>query len=194
MFELDPVTMTGLPTPSPDISPVEMRSFRIDEVANTSEFADVTAIANRLHVHLNSPDALRSIFAANRPGSSSQEIQGVFREFAHTLGFVDESRGLFDSYETSALRPDYFLRMKDTGILLEVERGKTTINNMDLMDFWKCHICTHAHYLFLLVPRALRQNETMSPRNEFASVAKRLSTFFQPHNHTNVRGLFLYGY
>lgn len=118
----------------------------------------------------------------------------MFREFAHTLGFVDESRGLFHEYESSALRPDYFLRLKDTGILLEVERGKTTINNMDLLDFWKCHLCTHAHYLFLVVPRALRQNPTMSPRNEFASVAKRLSSFFHPRNRTNVRGLFLFGY
>jgi hypothetical protein len=144
--------------------------------------------------HLNTEDALRSIATANRPGSSSQEIQGVFREFAHTLGFVNESRGLFEGYDTSALRPDYFLPLDGTGILLEVERGKTTINNMDLLDFWKCHLCTHAHYLFLVVPRALRQNPTMSPRNEFASVAKRLGTFFKPRNRTNVRGLYLYGY
>jgi hypothetical protein len=39
---------------------------------------------------------------------------------------------------------------------------------MDLLDFWKCHVCQHAQYLFLLVPVALRQNPTMSPRNEFA--------------------------
>jgi len=26
--------------------------------------------------------------------------------------------------------------------LLEVERGKTTINNMQLLDFWKCHRMT----------------------------------------------------
>ena len=24
---------------------------------------------------------------------------------------------------------------------MEVEREKTTINNMDLLDVWKCHIC-----------------------------------------------------
>ena len=48
-------------------------------------------------------------------------------------------------------------RVGSSGILLEVERGKTTINNMDFLDFWKCHLCEHAHYLFLLVPQELRQ-------------------------------------
>lgn len=186
--------MAGISIPSPVLIPIEMRSFHVESIANSSELGEVDSIARRLLAHLNSPEALRSISTANRPGASSREIQNVFGEFAHTLGFMDESRGLFDSYETSALRPDYFLRLKDTGILLEVERGKTTINNMDLLDFWKCHLCTHAHYLFLVVPRALRQNPTMSPRNEFASVAKRLGTFFKPRNRTNVRGLFLYGY
>lgn len=82
----------------------------------------------------------------------------------------------------------------ETGIILEVERGKTTINNMDLLDFWKCHICAHADYLFSLVPQELWQNETMTARREFASVGRRLATFFEPRNHTNVRGLFLFGY
>ena len=79
-------------------------------------------------------------------------------------------------------------------MLLEVERGKTTINNMDLLDFWKCHVCPQAHYLFLLVPVALRQNPTMFPRNEFLTVCRRLSRFFSPRTYTNVRGLCLFGY
>ena len=37
-----------------------------------------------------------------------------------------------------------------------------------LLDFWKCHLCRHTHYLFLLVPLALRQNPDMSPRKELA--------------------------
>jgi hypothetical protein len=48
--------------------------------------------------------------------------------------------------------------------------------------------------LILLVPTELRQNETMSPRREFATVRKRLSSFFEEGNYTNVRGLFLFGY
>jgi hypothetical protein len=99
-----------------------------------------------------------------------------------------------DSYTSSALRPDYFKPVGKTGIILEVERGKTTINNMDLLDFWRCHICEHAAYLFLMVPTELRQNATMSPRREFVTVGKRLESFFVPGNYTNVRGVVLMGY
>lgn len=93
------------------------------------------------------------------------------------------------------MRPDYYRPLaSNSGILLEVERGKTTINNMDFLDFWKCHLCEHAHYLFLVVPIELRQNDSMSPRREFAAVVRRLSHFFRPRNYTNVRGLFVFGY
>ena len=30
---------------------------------------------------------------------------------------------------------------------------------MDLLDFWKCHLCHHADYLFLMVPQALKHND-----------------------------------
>ena len=173
---------------------IEMNSFSLPSVDGSDEYQRVGNIAKQLLAHLSGQDASTRIALANRPGASSHEIQAVFRDFAIELGFGDESRGLFQSYDTSALRPDFFLPLGDTGILMEVERGKTTINNMDLLDFWKCHLCEHAHYLFLLVPCALRQNESMSPRNEFAAVTKRLSAFFRPRNHTNVRGLFVFGY
>lgn len=158
------------------------------------EYDAVLAIVDSLFEHLATDAATALIFEANQPGGSSAHVQSVFLEHAHWLGFSDESKGLFSNYPSSALRPDYFLPLGDTGIILEVERGKTTINNMDLLDFWKCHICQHAHYLILMVPTQLRQNPTMSPRNEFVSVKKRLSSFFEVDNYTNVRGLFLFGY
>ena len=173
--------------------PVELTSFIQDPIAGSPEVQQVTRMAQALLSHLCTSEAEASILAANRPGAPSQRIQDVFLLFARELGFVDEHEGLFDGYE-SAVRPDYFLRLGTTGILLEVERGKTTINNMDFLDFWKCHLCEHAHYLFLLVPKELRQNETMSPRREYASVARRLAPFFRPRNYTNVRGLFVFGY
>lgn len=159
----------------------------------TDEYQAVLAIAEALHEHLIDAEVAAQILAANRPGESSAVVQNVFLEHARGIGFRDESKGLFAQY-LSALRPDYFMEIDGTGIILEVERGKTTINNMDLLDFWKCHICAHADYLFLLVPEELRQNETMSPRREFATVRRRLATFFEPQNYTNVRGLVLYGY
>lgn len=143
--------------------------------------------------HLLTDRVAAEILSATQPGRSSAEVQGVFVDHARQLGFRDESKGLFAEY-SSALRPDYFMSLGDTGIILEVERGKTTINNMDLLDFWKCHICAHADYLFLLVPTELRQNETMSARRECATVKNRLASFFEPQNYTNVRGLVLLGY
>jgi hypothetical protein len=173
---------------------VERADFAQSHVLGTPEYTSVLAIADALYVHLATAEVVASIRAANQPGRSSSEVQHVFLEHARLLGFSDESKGLFAGYVTSALRPDYHLPLGDTGVLIEVERGKTTINNMDLLDFWKCHICEHAHYLILLVPTELRQNETMSPRREFATVRKRLSSFFEEGNYTNVRGLFLFGY
>jgi hypothetical protein len=158
------------------------------------EYTSVLQVADALEDCLRIAEVAAEILLANQPGRSSADVQNVFVEPARELGFRDESKGLFLGYPSSALRPDYFMPLAGTGILLEVERGKTTINNMDLLDFWKCHICEHADYLFLMVPLELRQNETMSPRREFASVTKRLSTFFEAGNYTNVRGLTLFGY
>ena len=161
--------------------------------AESTEWHEVLDVADALTNDLRRPDVAALIEEANRPGNSSALVQRVFLAEATELGFRDESKGLFASYQ-SALRPDYFMPIGDSGIILEVERGKTTINNMDLLDFWKCHICEHADYLFLMVPAELRQNPTMSPRREFATVARRLETFFRRGNETNVRGAVLLGY
>ena len=163
------------------------------EYLDSEEWESVRRIADALTDHLESPAVAARLLDANQPGQSSALVQAVFLQEASGLGFRDESKGLFKTYQ-SALRPDYYLPISDTGIILEVERGKTTINNMDLLDFWKCHICEHADYLFLMVPSELRQNQTMSPRREYATVARRLESFFRPDNYTNVRGLVLIGY
>lgn len=160
----------------------------------TREFRTVSSIATNLVEHLRTPEAVERIAAVNQPRKSSALVQAAFAPFAEELGFKNESKGLFSSYERSALRPDFYMPLGETGIIMEVERGKTTINNMDLLDFWKCHLCESANYLFLLVPQALRQNDTQRPRNEFAAVVKRLGHFFTPRNYTNVRAAFIFGY
>ena len=139
---------------------------------------------------------LKLIGEANLPGaSSSVAIQNCFLEHAKDLGFRNEAKGLFANYKTSGLRPDYYMPIGDSGILFEVERGKTTINNMDILDFWKCHLCNEANYLFLLVPKSLKQNPNMAPRNEYAFYQlKQVIGFFEPGNYTNVHGLWLFGY
>lgn len=162
--------------------------------AGSAEWSEVVALTDTLVDYLNRKDIAERLDQANQPRQSSARVQAVFIDEARRLGFTDESKGLFESYRSRALRPDYYRRVGTTGVIMEVERGKTTINNMDLLDFWKCHICEHASYLLLMVPRELRQNPTMSPRREFATVAKRLESFFVPGNYTNVHGLVLLGY
>ena len=171
-----------------------MTSYVQAPLAETAEFHQVTAIASALLAHLNEPAAQSKLIEANLPGVSSGRVQATFQEFAADLGFANESKGLFSGYENRAVRPDYFLPLGETGILMEVERGKTTINNMDFLDFWKCHLCEHANHLFLMVPQELRQNDTMSPKREYAAVVKRMASFFVPRNYTNVRSLHVFGY
>ena len=172
---------------------VDLHKFALSKIGACATYKKVESLADRLHGHLNTPEALARIAESNQPGNSSSEVQKTFLNFAQKLGFESEKQGLFKEYGLG-LRPDYFLRIDSTGILLEVERGKTTINNMDLLDFWKCHLCAEANHLFLLVPHSLRQNETMSPRNEFVTVSNRLSKFFKAGNATNVHSLSLFGY
>lgn len=164
------------------------------DFATSEEYAEVHHVSDLLLAHLNTPDALRLIHEANMPKMSSAFVQATFEPFARGLGFDSEVKGLFAEYENKALRPDYFRPTTTNGILLEVERGKTTTNNMDLLDLWKCHVCRHADYLFLLVPQALRHNPTMTPKKEFASVCKRMRSFFMEGTYTNVRGLHIFGY
>jgi hypothetical protein len=174
--------------------PISFQKY-VQSQVDIDELAEVTKIAESLLDYLNLPDVQRAIATANQPGQSSSGVQRIFTDFAMTLGFRSEVKGLFANSLIAGLRPDYYLKLGErTGILLEVERGKTTMNNMDLLDFWKCHICDSANYLFLLVPQALRQNSNSLVRNEFANVNRRLSPFFQHGNYTNVSGLFLYGY
>ena len=163
-------------------------------LAESEDFRQVELIRDSLFEYLNHSDSLAAIEVANKPRANSAEIQSIFLDHAQSLGFRSEAKGLFSDYATPGLRPDYYKPLGDTGILIEVERGKTTINNMDFLDLWKCHVCPVADYLFLMVPQALIQNETMRPRKEYATVVKRMSTFFTDGNYTNVRALTVFGY
>ena len=172
----------------------EVTSFHRADSATRHDAA--RPYADALHAHLSLVETRDKILLANVPRSSSAVVQDAFLPFALEMGFTSEKKGLFDRYEPRNLRPDYYRPLPpDGGILLEVERGKTTRNNMDLLDLWKTHICDHADVLFLVVPRELRHNkEQVRPTNEFASVCKRLGTFFEAGNETNVAALFVFGY
>jgi hypothetical protein len=176
-----------------ETSPVELTAFVQEPWSTSPEWTRVLVLANQLLAILNEPATLAQILAANRPKASSADVQQAFRGPAEALGFHSERKGLFAD-SISGLRPDYFMQLDGTGILLEVERGKTTTNNMDLLDFWKCHISGTANYLFLLVPRSLQHNPGMTPKKEYNAVNRRLAQFFLPGKYTNVRGLCVFGY
>lgn len=165
-----------------------------EEYRTTPEYAEVETIGMHLYKHLNSPTIYNQIVQANRPGNSSHRVQAIFIDYAEQLGFSSEKKGLFANHPTAGLRPDYYRKTKNSGILLEVERGKTIMNNMDLLDFWKCHICSEANYLFLMVPRQLAHNSKRPPYNSFRKVVDRMTPFFETGGYTNVLALFIYGY
>jgi hypothetical protein len=163
------------------------------DFATAPETVEVEAIAQQLLAALGEESAYALLVGANQPGASSHRVQDAILPVAATLGFSPERCGMFAN-SIPGLRPDFHRKVGSSGIILEVERGKTTTNNMDILDFWKCHLCNEANYLFLFVPLELRHNSTMSPKREFSAVKRRLAPFFEPGNYTNVRGLFLFGY
>ena len=175
-------------------SGLQRHDFVQNVYEHSTDWQEVRSVADQLFAYLSDPKVAKLLGEANQPGQPSSAVQAILLEKATKLEFRSEAKGLFTGYPTSGLRPDYFRPVGDTGIILEVERGKTTTNNMDLLDFWKCHICTEASYLFLLVPNELRHNPDMNPKHEYKSVTKRLEAFFRPENYTNVRGLTVFGY
>jgi len=125
--------------------------------------------------------------------ATSHKIQDIFIHKCIELGFSSEKKGLFSNYKTPQLRPDYYKAINSTGIIMEVERGKTIMNNMDLLDVWKCHICNKADYLLLIVP-IFRQTNNGKSTKTFDHVINRLDSFFIDENFINVKGCFIIGY
>jgi hypothetical protein len=173
---------------------IDYANFQKLPLRSQAEFDEVKCMADRLLDFLRCPDIERQIESLHKLGASSADVQSAILPCAKDLGFASEKKGLFNSYPVSALRPDYYAKVGlNSGVLLEVERGKTTANNMDLLDLWKCHICEHADYLFLIVPK-VRPSKKGSFTYPFNQVQKRLGTFFVPRNYVSVEGVFLFGY
>jgi hypothetical protein len=163
------------------------------DVEHLESFRRANRKAEELRLYLEQPDIQQQIRERHVLHASSAAIQEVILTKAVELGFENEKKGLFANSKVPGLTPDYYCRLSDTGILLEVERGKTTTNNMDLLDLWKCHICEQAAYLFLLVPQA-RPSANGTVLRHFQYVQKRLGVFFEPKNYVNVNAVHLFGY
>ena len=175
---------------------MEYSKYVQQKYKDSAEWETVSSIADKIHEWCNEKSIRLKLDKANRPKRNSKDVQDVLLPKLEQLGFSSEARGLFNDYKTRQLRPDYYLEVEATGIIVEVERGQTTINNADLRDLWKCHICKHADYLFIFVPVALKHKEIDLPNNAYARVNNRLESFFDPEgvNYTNVRGLVVFGY
>jgi hypothetical protein len=141
-------------------------------------FREVDDLANELRRYLDEEDVTEEIRKRHVLGAPSSQIQAIVMQKALELGFQSEKKRLFANSDVPGLRPDYYRPVGNTGILLEVERGKTTTNNMDLLDLWKCHICERASYLFLLVPQA-RPSANGRVLRHFKQVTNRLGTFLR---------------
>ncbi|MBD2699837.1 hypothetical protein IC229_04265 [Spirosoma sp. BT702] len=171
----------------------ELKILSKPRIHNRSDYIKAVSIAIKLNNHLNEDEIIARVSEKHIPHANSREIQDILLLKALQLGFLSEKRGIFKGLATSQLRPDYFLKIDDTsGIIMEVERGRTIANNMDLLDLWKCHICPYANYLFLIVPK-IRQS-TNGSSDVFPKVVRRLSTFFTESNFTNVDAVFVFGY
>jgi len=150
-------------------------------------------IAKDIYGYMRLPEISEKLSSTHKVNAKSHQIQDIILPKCTELGMSSEKKGLFSSYATAQLRPDYYIQLKSTGLIMEVERGKTTTNNMDLLDIWKCHICEKADYLLLVVP-IIRQTNSGGKTKIYEHVIKRVSSFFQKQNYVNVKGCFIIGY
>ena len=164
---------------------IELTFFKKENI-NIDNLKEVINIGEKLSYFLDQKEIAKKINETNIEGTSSSKIQNIFIDFCKELGFESEKKGLFENY---ALRPDYYKKLDKGGILLEVERGKTITNNMDLYDLWKCHICKEANHLFLVVPQHVSHTS-----NIYENSWRRLKSFFEKNNSINIDSLFLFGY
>ena len=157
------------------------------------EFFMAQEIAKKIYGYMRLPEVSKKLSSTHQVNAQSHKIQDILLPKCNELGMSSEKKGLFSSYATAQLRPDYYIALNATGLIMEVERGKTTANNMDLLDIWKCHICVQAEYLLLIVP-IIRQTNSGGKTKIYEHVIKRISSFFQKGNYVNVKGCFIIGY
>lgn len=111
--------------------------LRKEVLSLEAEFEEASTLATRLASRMESDAVSAAIGQVHKLGGRSQDIQAILREDLEGIGFVNEKTGLFAQMTVSALRPDFYRPLGRSGIIAEVERGKTITNNMDLLDLWK---------------------------------------------------------
>ena len=172
---------------------INTRVLYKNNIEYRNDFIKATEVFESLTDFMSAPEIQTELEKTHVLNAKSGEIQKIILKKTSELGFASEKKGLFDDIPVKQLRPDYYLKIDETsGVIMEVERGKTIANNMDILDLWKCHICKKANLLFLVVPN-IRQTEK-GHNKIFETVERRMETFFKPENYINVDGVFIIGY
>ena len=159
------------------------------------ELARVDSLATQVLAHLE--QSTSAIDLVHVHGAQSKAVQDIVAELLESrLAFEQEFVLTPDDGLVTAPRPDFYYRLSpERGILAEVERGGTTLNNHDLKDMWKAHIAPRAHHLFLIVPNANWNGAGGVRERPFARVRTRLAAFFgDPRREVDVLSLHLFGY
>jgi hypothetical protein len=173
---------------------VKYKILHKENTENDPDFLEVKKLAKELLAFMNLPEISQKINDTHKVNAKSGEIQNILLKKMNELGFRSEKKGLFNKYKTSALRPDYYKKLgQNKGIIMEVERGKTIANNMDMLDIWKCHICEEANYLFLIVPQ-IRQTGKGTNDVIYDKIIDRLESFFYKNNYINMEAVVIFGY
>jgi hypothetical protein len=171
------------------------RFVRSDVPADDPELERVDALAVELRTHLAA--SASDIDLAHVHGAQSSAIQSIVsRLLRDQLQFGEEVVLTPQDGLVTRARPDFFYRLgPDRGVLAEVERGGTTLNNHDLKDIWKAHVSPDAQHLFLIVPNA-NWGESGKPREHpFPRVTMRLQAFFgEPRREIDVVSAHIFGY
>jgi hypothetical protein len=172
---------------------VTLTILRKQTLSFEAEFGEAERLAHTLEERMSLELLRNHIEAVHKLGGTSHQVQALLRTDLEALGFESERKGLFGKSAVRALRPDFYRRQGRSGIIAEVERGKTITNNMDLLDLWKCHLCAEADFLFLIVPMS-RVSKSGGIIKAFEQATRRLETFFEPQNYVNVDAVFVFGY
>lgn len=142
---------------------------------------DAEAIEHYLNQHQG------EVKEQNKMGFDSKKIQKMVESLCKELGYETESKKEYG-------RPDFFKKLGPgkNGIMIEVERGKTLNNNMDLLDFWKCHTNRDTNCLILIVPEKVPRKTR--PQAIAKSVLNRIGAMFKDGNYTNVKAVAIISY
>ena len=168
--------------------PINYLELKKEGIESAKSFKAAKRVAEKLRDFLNQKRVEDEIIKRDVPDTPSEEIARIIHRFAVKQGFVYEKTGVIPGFRS---QPDFFNSEKK--IVLEVERGKTHMNNTDLLDMWKCHF-SQARYLFLAIPKARRSRKGKVVK-QFRWTKDKLAEFFRvKKNYVNVDAVFLFGY